>query len=141
MLRLRTLMGNHPHAAPLKKGDVRSDLVALDFADEPVPHEAFKPFVRDNAFDCGELAIVTILQALEFGKGWRWLKASFWLHGAVLLLLVLALYLIPPPHRHLLRFLNARVRPPPVLCGSAAFCFSPCEPLLLLHTQQTLVKA
>ena len=68
MLRLRTLMGNHPHAAPLKKGDVRSDLVALDFADEPVPHEAFKPFVRDNAFDCGELAIVTILQAREYAK-------------------------------------------------------------------------
>lgn len=68
MLRLRTLLGNHAHFAPLKSGAVSSPDVDLDFADEPQPHEAFKPFVRDLAFDCGELAIVTFLQALAYGK-------------------------------------------------------------------------
>jgi 4,5-dihydroxyphthalate decarboxylase len=68
MLRLRTLLGNHAHLAPLKNGSVRSPHVVLHFADEPQPHEAFKPFVRDLAFDCGELAIVTFLQAFAYGK-------------------------------------------------------------------------
>jgi 4,5-dihydroxyphthalate decarboxylase len=68
MIRLRTLMGNHPQAQPLKRGEIASDLVELDFADVPVPHEAFKPFVRDLAYDMGELAIVTFLQAFGYGK-------------------------------------------------------------------------
>lgn len=68
MLRLRTLLGNHPHLAALKGGAVRSDVVALDFDDRLPPHEAFKPFVRDLAFDCGELAIATFLQAMAYGK-------------------------------------------------------------------------
>ena len=68
MLTLRTLMGNHPHALPIKRGEVSSPTLRLDFADEPVPHEAFKPFVRELKFDCGELAIVTFLQAIIYGK-------------------------------------------------------------------------
>lgn len=68
MLRLRTLLGNHAHFAPLKSGAVSSPSIALDFANEPQPHEAFKPFVRGLAFDCGELAIVTFLQAFAYGK-------------------------------------------------------------------------
>ncbi len=76
MIRLHTLMGNHPHALPLKRGDVTSPRVALDFANEPVPHEAFKPFVRDLKFDCGELAIVTVLQALTYGKPLALLPAT-----------------------------------------------------------------
>jgi 4,5-dihydroxyphthalate decarboxylase len=68
MLRLRTLLGNHAHFAALKSGAVSSSDIALDFADEPQPHEAFKPFVRDLAFDCGELATVTFLQAFAYGK-------------------------------------------------------------------------
>jgi 4,5-dihydroxyphthalate decarboxylase len=68
MIRLHTLMGNHPQVMPLKRGELRSDLIEFDFADEPVPHEAFKPFVRELRFDCGELAFVTYLQALAYGK-------------------------------------------------------------------------
>ncbi len=68
MQRLFTLMGNHPQAMPIKKGEVTSSSVALDFADAPVPHEEFKPFVRDLKFDVGELAIVTFLQAKTYGK-------------------------------------------------------------------------
>ena len=66
MVRLHTLMGNHPQVLPLQRRETRSDLIELDFADEPVPHEAFKPFVRDLSFDCGELAIVTYLQAIAY---------------------------------------------------------------------------
>jgi 4,5-dihydroxyphthalate decarboxylase len=61
-------MGNHPQALSLKRGEIKSDLVTLDFADVHVPHEAFKPFVRDLAYDVGELAIVTFLQAFGYGK-------------------------------------------------------------------------
>jgi 4,5-dihydroxyphthalate decarboxylase len=68
MIHLRTLMGNHPQVMPIKRGEAQSSVLKLDFADEPVPHEAFKPFVRDLRFDCGELAIVTYLQALAYGK-------------------------------------------------------------------------
>ena len=68
MLHLKTLMGNHPHALPLERGDVRSSRIALDFAHEPVPVEACKPFVCDLKFDCGELAIATFLQAMVYGK-------------------------------------------------------------------------
>jgi 4,5-dihydroxyphthalate decarboxylase len=68
MQSLFTLMGNHVHAMPIKRGEVSSSLLSFDFADEPVPHEAFKPFVRDLKFDVGELAIVTLLQALAYDK-------------------------------------------------------------------------
>ena len=68
MTRLFTLMGNHPQAMPIKRCEITSSLVELDFANEPVPHEAFKPFVRDLKFDVGELAIVTFLQAMVYGK-------------------------------------------------------------------------
>jgi 4,5-dihydroxyphthalate decarboxylase len=61
-------MGDHAHVLPLKRGEIRSDLVEFAFADEPVSHEAFKPFVRDLRFDCGELAIITYLQAIAWGK-------------------------------------------------------------------------
>ena len=68
MLHLHTLMGNHPHAMPIKRGEVTSSTIAFDFAHAPVPHEEFKPFVRDLKFDVGELAVVTFLQALVYGK-------------------------------------------------------------------------
>lgn len=68
MIRLNVLMGNHPHVLPLKRGEIESNLLDLRFANEPIPHEAFKPFVRDLRFDCGELAIVTYLQAIAYGK-------------------------------------------------------------------------
>jgi 4,5-dihydroxyphthalate decarboxylase len=61
-------MGNHPQALPLKRGEIKSDMFEFDFADVAVPHEAFKPFARDLAYDVGELAIVTFLQALAYGK-------------------------------------------------------------------------
>ncbi len=66
--RLRTLLGDHPGTAALKSGAVKSDSVALDFADYSPAHKGFKPMVREAAFDVSELAIVTFLMAKSFGK-------------------------------------------------------------------------
>ncbi len=66
-IRLKTLLGDHPVTAALKRGDVSSSLVALDFANVEVPNTAFKRVVRDLEFDVAELAIVTFLMAKAQG--------------------------------------------------------------------------
>ena len=67
-MRLRTLLGDHPGTAALKKGSISSDLVGLDFVDYSPTHKGFKPMVREAAFDVSELAIVTYLMAKSFDK-------------------------------------------------------------------------
>ena len=67
-VRLRTLLGDYPVTAALKRGEVRSPEVALDFADVKVPNTAFKRMVRELEFDVAELAIVTFLMAKAYGK-------------------------------------------------------------------------
>ena len=67
-MRLRTLLGDYPVTAALKRGAVRSPSVELDFADVKTPSSAFKRVVRENEFDFAELAIVTYLIALAHGK-------------------------------------------------------------------------
>jgi 4,5-dihydroxyphthalate decarboxylase len=66
-VKLNTLLGNYANVVALKDGRVKSDLIEFDFPDFPVPNRGFKPLVREHRFDCGELAIVTFLQAREFG--------------------------------------------------------------------------
>lgn len=65
--RLRTLLGDYPVTAALKRGAVASPDVALDFADVKVPNTAFRRVVRDLEFDVAELAIVTFLMAKAQG--------------------------------------------------------------------------
>ncbi|QPF86246.1 ABC transporter substrate-binding protein [Bradyrhizobium genosp. L] len=67
-LKLRTVLGNHPHVAAVKSGELRSDLFDLDFAEFTPTHTAFKPMVREQAFDVCEMAIVTYLMAKAHGK-------------------------------------------------------------------------
>jgi len=67
-MRLRTLLGTHPCTAALKDGSVKSDKVALDFADYSPTHKGFKPMIREQAFDVSEMAIVTFLMAKSFAK-------------------------------------------------------------------------
>ncbi|MGM4918607.1 hypothetical protein [Tardiphaga sp. 813_E8_N1_3] len=67
-MRLRTLLGDHPHTAALKSGAITSDLVELDFADYTPTNKGFKPMVRDGAFDVAEMAIVTYLMARSYDK-------------------------------------------------------------------------
>ena len=68
MMRLRTLLGDHPGTAALKGGAVKSDSAAFDFADYSPTNKGFKPMVREQAFDVSEMAIVTYLMAKSFGK-------------------------------------------------------------------------
>lgn len=65
---LRTVLADHPHTAPLKSGEVASDRVRLDFATVSPVHRAFAPMVRDEAYDLSELAVVTALQAIAYGR-------------------------------------------------------------------------
>ena len=67
-MRLRILLGDHPHTAALKSGAITSDLVELDFAVYTPTNKGFKPMVRDSAFDVAEMAIVTYLMARSYSK-------------------------------------------------------------------------
>ncbi|HEY8334955.1 MAG TPA: hypothetical protein VIQ05_14285 [Tardiphaga sp.] len=68
MMKLRVLLGDHPHTAALKSGAIRSDLVEMEFAQYTPTNKGFKPMVRDAAFDVSELAIVTFLMAKAYDK-------------------------------------------------------------------------
>jgi 4,5-dihydroxyphthalate decarboxylase len=65
---LRTVLADHPHTAALKSGDLRSDRVRLDFTAVSPVHRAFAPMVREEAYDLSELAVVTALQAVAYGR-------------------------------------------------------------------------
>ncbi|MHC2336754.1 ABC transporter substrate-binding protein [Bradyrhizobium sp. USDA 4454] len=67
-LRLRTVLGNHPHIQAVKSGELRSELFDLEFTEFTPTNAAFKPMVREQAFDVCEMAIVTYLMARAHGK-------------------------------------------------------------------------
>ncbi|WP_076866284.1 hypothetical protein [Bradyrhizobium mercantei] len=67
-LRLRTVLGNHPHIQPVKRGELRAELFDLDFTEFTPTNAAFKPMVREQAYDVCEMAIVTYLMARARGK-------------------------------------------------------------------------
>jgi 4,5-dihydroxyphthalate decarboxylase len=52
----------------LKEGKVRSDLVEFDICGPKPANQGFKPMIREGAFDAGELAIGSFLQAKVYGK-------------------------------------------------------------------------
>jgi 4,5-dihydroxyphthalate decarboxylase len=60
----------------LKDGRLKSELVEWDFPDYPTANRGFKPMVREHKFDCGELAIVTFLQAKAAGTPYVLLPAT-----------------------------------------------------------------
>jgi 4,5-dihydroxyphthalate decarboxylase len=65
---LRTVLGDYPHVKPLKDGKLQSDTVDFEFIDYSPTNKAFKPMVRELAFDVCEMAIVTYLMAKAHGK-------------------------------------------------------------------------
>lgn len=65
---LRTVLGKYPHTAALHAGELVDPALNLDFQDIPVVHKAFAPMVRDQAYDFCELAVVTALQAIAYGR-------------------------------------------------------------------------
>jgi 4,5-dihydroxyphthalate decarboxylase len=67
-LTLSTLLADYPVTHALRTGAVASPVVDFDFSPIKPSNKGFKPMVREGAFDFGELAIVTFLQAKEHGK-------------------------------------------------------------------------
>jgi 4,5-dihydroxyphthalate decarboxylase len=74
--KLKTLLGNYPHTAPLKSGAVRSEHVDLEFADVVPVWHGFKGMVRESRYDVSELAVVTYLIARAHGKPLALLPAA-----------------------------------------------------------------
>ncbi len=68
LTRLRVAIGDYPHTLPLKRNAIASDSVAFDFADIKPVYKAFAHMVREQAFDVSEMAIVTCLQAVAYGR-------------------------------------------------------------------------
>jgi 4,5-dihydroxyphthalate decarboxylase len=68
MVRLHTLLQDKPWNMPLKRGQIPSSITQFDFDDVAEASDHFKPMVRELAYDCGELAIVTYLQARAYNK-------------------------------------------------------------------------
>jgi len=62
------LLGDYPLTQALKRGEVKSASLGLEFADVKTVSSAFKRVVRNLEFDCSELAIVTFLMAKAYGK-------------------------------------------------------------------------
>ena len=67
-LELRTNLADYPVTLAMKDGRVSSPIVSLNCCGPKLAHDGFKPMLRENAFDAGELAIVTYLQARAYGK-------------------------------------------------------------------------
>ena len=65
---LRTNLAESPLSHALRSGQIRSDLVYFDFCGPKVANQGFKPMLREGAFDAGELAIGTFLQARVYEK-------------------------------------------------------------------------
>lgn len=65
---LRTNLSEYAVTKAMRDGRVKSDRVMLDFCGPTPAHNGFKAMMRENAFDAGELAIVTFLQAKAYGK-------------------------------------------------------------------------
>ena len=65
---LKANLADAPVVAALKEGRVSSKIVDLNFCGPKNAMQGFKPMLRESAFDCGELALVTYLQAMVYNK-------------------------------------------------------------------------
>ena len=84
---LKITIGDYPHTLPLKRGEIASPWLKLDFVEVKPMHTAFKPMVREHAYDASEMALVTYLQATAYKKGLKLLPATMlarFQHGTVL---------------------------------------------------------
>ncbi|WP_206241737.1 type 2 periplasmic-binding domain-containing protein [Novosphingobium terrae] len=75
VLTLRANIDEYPVTKALREGRVTSPIVKLDICGPSPAQNGFKPMLRENAYDCGELAIVTYLQAKCYGKPYVMLPA------------------------------------------------------------------
>ena len=65
---LKTNLADYPVTLAMNDGRVTSQVVKLDCCGPKVANEGFKAMLRENAYDAGELAIITYLQARAWGK-------------------------------------------------------------------------
>ena len=87
LVTLRIALGDYPHTLPLKRGEITSPSLKLDFVEVKPMHKAFKPMVREHAFDACEMALVSYLQAKAYNKGLKLLPAAMlarFQHGCML---------------------------------------------------------
>jgi 4,5-dihydroxyphthalate decarboxylase len=66
--RFKAALATYPHTQAIKDGRLSSPHVAFDFVEVEPIHKAFAPMVRRQDYDLSELAIVTAIQALAYGK-------------------------------------------------------------------------
>jgi 4,5-dihydroxyphthalate decarboxylase len=84
---LRIAIGDYPHTLPLKRGDIVSPWLKLEFVEVKPLYQAFKPMVREHAYDASEMALVTYFQAKDHDKGLVLLPAAMlarFQHGTML---------------------------------------------------------
>jgi 4,5-dihydroxyphthalate decarboxylase len=84
---LSAALDDYPHTLPIKRGEIKSDRVALTFCDIKPANRFFKPMVRELKFDVSEMAIATCLQAKAYGKPLVLLPAAVmgrFQHGTIL---------------------------------------------------------
>jgi 4,5-dihydroxyphthalate decarboxylase len=67
-LTLRTALDTYGHTAAIKDGRLAAEHLRFDFVDVRPMNRAFAPMAMEQTFDFSEMAIVTVLQALAFGK-------------------------------------------------------------------------
>ena len=67
-VRLKTNLADYPVVRALKEGKVGSDLVELDFCGPKTANQGFRPMINEGAYDAGELAIGSFLQAKAHGR-------------------------------------------------------------------------
>ena len=84
---LSACLGTYPHTKALKNGEIKSDRVKLSFTEINPVNRAFLPMAREQKFDICEMAIVTYLQALAYGKPLMLMPATMmgrFQHGTML---------------------------------------------------------
>jgi 4,5-dihydroxyphthalate decarboxylase len=67
-VRLKTNLADYPVVRALKEGKVSSDLVEFDFCGPKIANQGFKAMINEGAYDAGELAIGSFLQAKAHGR-------------------------------------------------------------------------
>ena len=86
VVELRVNLADSPTAAAIKQGSIESSRVRMDFCGPKTAHNGFKPMIRQGAFDAGELAIITYMQARCYGKPLTLLPATMvgrFQHGGI----------------------------------------------------------
>lgn len=67
-MRLRANLADYAVTSALKEGRVASPLVSLDFCGPEKARNGFRAMLNEGAFDVGELALITFLQARAYGR-------------------------------------------------------------------------